>query len=206
MIAVIGILAFAASGYNPTYTIRRQAVDQGSQTLLNFLREARTLALSGAVINEGQLGEQTPDGGFGLFFDASEKRVEVFADVDDDGMWDSAGDDGAALSISEALEDYVELQIVKTDSTANGSTQQEISRSETRENDVWILFDANSLEITFGCAGCGGSEVIDADQTKQLEIIVGIPDQRAYSIAINKVSRFLDMDLCAQGECFVSAG
>ena len=191
VIAILGILALGIFQLTSTNKVKVQETESVSQKMISLLREARALAVTGETV-ETTGAPQVPQGGFGFMFKADERQGFVFADVNDDGVWNTV-DDGEALSQFAPFFEYIEVETIATDISGDTpiTTTNTISHSVSNPQNIWIIFAANSLDVTFGAEGGG----VDATDTKSLEIKIGIPGLKEYSVDVNKVSRFLELDL-----------
>ncbi len=194
-VLIIGFLAVATSRYIFSKQYAIQQAENLSLELITALRDARGFAMSGRqTINEGTGGEEIPEGGYGVFFDATDNHAVVFADINSSGTYDPSED----TLIYETQEHYPLLRIMvyrvnideNSDHSAGLVSDSEVSTESYSQKNFWIIFASNTGESILGSE----IEGVITDETKAFFIDIILPDTKHYHVHFHKISRFFNIE------------
>ncbi len=201
VIFLLSMLTLLISSYYSPNKLRAQRGQNYSQSLIDLLRTARSDAVSGRTVGEPPV---TPEGGYGFYFSADEKRAFVYSNNDQDSGADPNGDQydditDEEIESGEILPNILQMKVERI----NVNDEGEVSRTTIYDTaggapltkDFWIVFAPNSADVTFGSECCSLPTGPVTEDTKEFVITVILADVRSYTISINKVSRFFEISL-----------
>lgn len=199
-ITVLSILVLGMAQYNSSNKIQAQDVENASQQFLTLLREARSLAASSAsatVDTTSGTENVSPEVGFGFFFDISERKAYVFADINASPEFNNPAsadpfDSTEHVKISESgvFKPYIEVIAEKHIPPSTTTLVADTHGAAADQQDFWLIFGTTTSTVTFGT-----THAVTMEDAAEIRITIGVPDIKAYTVTINKISRFLELNL-----------